>query len=458
MRFWQAISTGLFFRRRYSVGDHVDVVLCRGLESQRGRIAVAHENETYDVDLESKGATTNKHSEVGVQIPPEYLRAVGSTRAAEPMSDDEKEKLKVKVGDLYRERTSLRKQLDDLMREREALENGRAPPVKRVASKTNGACREDPAELSNGGIDSKRADAYTSKSDHVEDALVDGTTANTKDQPRDLPEAPQTRGNVEIPQARFWFGSLSCGGQPFGLNVAQALLPAPGGDPSHVDRNVTELAQLSDVDIVTIALQECTTSHDSVVAVVRRVLALDDDIADGEWCSQAVESPADSAVIAGSKAATLVVCARREVLANHGDSLRSAAAAPESGLSTVGIYVQLRDGVRAALLTAKVKLLDQDGAKSMSSLNAAVAAHFSGNALHMDWQDGQSALDVSNECEHAFFIGDLGYSYDDSGQPVKRRDLVDLVTVNNWSSLASADALKQEKAAHHVFSGKSGAR
>lgn len=456
VRFWQAISTGLFFRRRYSVGDDVDVVLCRGLESQRGRIAIAHENETYDVDLKSKGATTDKHSEVGVQIPPEYLRAVGSARVAGPLSDNEKDKLKVKVGDLYRERTTLRKQLDELLRERDALEKGQSQPAKSVDNHV--ASRDYHADVVNRGIGTKRAHADTSKSSHVEDALVDCRTADTTDQAPDPSDEPQMRANAETPQARFWFGSLSCDGQPFGLDVAQALLPDPGGDPSNADENATDLAKLNDVDIVTVALQECTTSHDSVLAVVRRVLALDDDTENGEWCSQTIESAAESTTIPGSRAATLVICARREVLANHDESLQSAAATPESGLSTVGIYVQLRDGVRAALLTAKVDLRDQDETKSVSSLNAAVAAHFAGNALHMDGQDGHSALDVSNECEHAFFIGDLGYSYDDSGQPVKRRDLVDLVTVNNWSSLASADALKREKAAHHVFSGNSGFR
>ena len=64
-RFWRAASTGLFFRRRYRPGDEVDVALCRGLETCRGVVARAHDDETYDVDLEGD------RPEVGVQIPPE---------------------------------------------------------------------------------------------------------------------------------------------------------------------------------------------------------------------------------------------------------------------------------------------------------------------------------------------------------------------------------------------------
>ena len=44
------------------------MALCRGLETCRGVVAKAHDNETYDVDLDGD------RPEVGVQIPPEYLR------------------------------------------------------------------------------------------------------------------------------------------------------------------------------------------------------------------------------------------------------------------------------------------------------------------------------------------------------------------------------------------------
>ncbi|KAH8056002.1 hypothetical protein JL722_7827 [Aureococcus anophagefferens] len=141
-RFWRQASTGLFFRRRYHVGDDVEVVLCRGLESQRGKIAKAHDNETYDVDLEGE------RPEVGVQIPPEYLRATAKNRAkmqGNLFGDDKKagdesakarrRELEGAVADMLRERDALRSRLDALARERDHVEDGlRARPPPRTPS------------------------------------------------------------------------------------------------------------------------------------------------------------------------------------------------------------------------------------------------------------------------------------------------------------------------------------
>ena len=137
-RFWRAAATGLFFRRRYKAGDAVEVALCRGLETCRGVVAKVHDNETYDVDLDGD------RPEVGVQIPPEYLRpsvqarqkAQGNLFAGthDEQSETRRRELRAAVADMLREREALRSRLDALAREREHLED-LVGGVQQVSSK-----------------------------------------------------------------------------------------------------------------------------------------------------------------------------------------------------------------------------------------------------------------------------------------------------------------------------------
>jgi hypothetical protein len=136
-RFWRAAATGLFFRRRYRAGDAVEVALCRGLETCRGVVAKAHDNETYDVDLDGD------RPEVGVQIPPEYLRpSIESRQKAQgnlfagvhdEASESRRRELRSAVADMLREREALRSRLDALTREKEHLED--VIGVQQVSSK-----------------------------------------------------------------------------------------------------------------------------------------------------------------------------------------------------------------------------------------------------------------------------------------------------------------------------------
>jgi len=139
-RFWRSAATGLFFRRSYKAGDAVEVALCRGLETCRGVVARAHENETYDVDLDGD------RPEVGVQIPPEYLRpspkareeAQGNLYAGCVSHDEQTEvrrrELRITVQDMLREREALRSRLDALAREREHLEDTVGGSKRQVSS------------------------------------------------------------------------------------------------------------------------------------------------------------------------------------------------------------------------------------------------------------------------------------------------------------------------------------
>lgn len=438
------MSAGLFFRRRYSVGDDVDVVLCKGLDSQRGRIAVVRENDTYDVNLELDGNPSKNQSEIGVQIPPEYLRPHVIGHETARCSASKQDALKATIEELYLERQSLREELETLTQAKETLESQPAQPVQ-----TNG--QGEPCDASDFSKSSEKAavktvhDTAISRRDPHADSFV-ATQAQ-----RSNPALGTTKN---LPQARCWLGSLSCGGQPFSPSIASTVLPLSAGtDGELVDSEAD--AQLDRYDVIGIALQDCTTPSKDVARIVRSTLGPDDNRMDEDWCVVDVESRLVSSA-SGAKATTMAVFSRREILLDDEHSLKAATAPSETGLSTVAVYVKLRYGARLALLSANTNFLQHNEQESILLRNAHVRAHFVGEALEEDDEGfmDQSPFDVSRQCEHAIFIGDLGYSYDVAGDDDKRNGLMELIAVSDWSALSSADALRQEKAAHHVFCGE----
>ena len=163
-KFWNAVSSGLFFRRQYALGDEVDVVLCKGLETRQGTVSFVHDNDTYDIDLDD-----GDDSEVGVNIPPEYLRPRNIHRTGFPPED--RSTLLTNIAALYKERQRLRDDLDALTKLHHK-EEVPPPPQK---------------------------------------------TPKTKKEPTPKQESRQC-----------WMGSLACGCQKFDHQLAKAVLPEDG--------------------------------------------------------------------------------------------------------------------------------------------------------------------------------------------------------------------------------------
>jgi len=130
-RFWQKAASGLLFRRCYKPGDKVLVLLCHGLNSVSGTITKVHsDDDSYDVDLQS-AADSKTSNEIGLRIPPEYLRPFDNTGGKPFQNEDEQKK---RIHDLYEERRTLQKELEALECEhRQALE--KAAEQQRVAAK-----------------------------------------------------------------------------------------------------------------------------------------------------------------------------------------------------------------------------------------------------------------------------------------------------------------------------------
>ena len=136
------------FGGRYKAGDAVEVALCRGQRRVEASWPKAHDNETYDVDLDGD------RPEVGVQIPPEYLRpSVQSRQKAQgnlfagvhdEASESRRRELRSAVADMLREREALRSRLDALTREKEHLED--VIGVQQTSQNRSGATRAPPIE------------------------------------------------------------------------------------------------------------------------------------------------------------------------------------------------------------------------------------------------------------------------------------------------------------------------
>lgn len=434
-KFWKVVSTGLFFRRRYSVGQEVEVLLCKGLDSQAGRIASVREDETYDVDLEPSSGISGNATEIGVRIPPEYLRPKVSSRNASHLDDDNKKALRATVVDLCRQRQALRDELAALTREMEALERQPLEPSNILPTLGDTATQNSSSEVKTRRL--------------LGEPTAEVSNTKAKATERSDAELESEKG---IPQARCWLGSLSCGGQPFEREIASTVLPLL----NNADIGEGVDSRLDHFDVVAVALQDCDTSSEEIADILRDVLLLDDDNKDSDWCMIAVESGLHSTFSASAKAASLTVFLRREVLFREEKSLEKASAAADSGLSTVAVYVQLRDGEKLAILSANTNSISSNKQVSMDTQNAHVNAHFSIDAMDSSEYGmfANSTLDASRGCDHALFIGDLGYSYDlESGQ-VGQDDLSRFLAVSDWAALSSADALREEQSAHRVFCGK----
>lgn len=433
-------------------------MLCKGLESQRGRISAVHQNDTYDVDLEPSRSIPKTQREVGLQIPPEYLRKNNDNLDGIAMEKSHQEALKATVADLYRQRQSLREELETLTREKEALEAEISPQND----------REQPRAV---------ADMYksTQKSRSVPPILVPDVAQNlpgagtqSHDQLDQKPSCTSTglpalslsgttqRNNSPesnksaIPLTRCWLGSLSCSGQPFSKDVAFTALPLLSGSETVLNGEMG--ANLDCYDIIAVALQDCPTSGDAVTEIISTALSFDDKFLDSDWCTASTDSQ-ESSMFAGSVATTLTVFVRREVIWDDSSGLKKAAAPLQSGLTTVAAFVTLKDGTKLAFLSANTTTTAER--ESIQARNARVVAHFAADALDhaKDACIKHTSIDISGECDHAFFIGDLGYSYEFCEDAAKRCDLVNLIAASDWASLSSADVLRQEKAEHRVFSG-----
>ena len=123
------------------------------LETCRGVVAKAHDNETYDVDLDGD------RPEVGVQIPPEYLRpsvqsnrrprATYSPGATTSSRRRRRRELRSAVADMLREREALRSRLDALTRETGTPRRRNRCPAKshKTAAAPPGPRRSNDAHL-----------------------------------------------------------------------------------------------------------------------------------------------------------------------------------------------------------------------------------------------------------------------------------------------------------------------
>ncbi|KAH8069520.1 hypothetical protein JL721_5824 [Aureococcus anophagefferens] len=410
-RFWRQASTGLFFRRRYHVGDDVEVVLCRGLESQRGKIAKAHDNETYDVDLEGE------RPEVGVQIPPEYLRATAKNRAkmqGNLFGDDKKagdesakarrRELEGAVADMLRERDALRSRLDALARERDHVEDGlRARPPPRTPSS---AAKDE----------SRRETAAAPQQARVWLGSCRGADRGRKrvrnSQLQRLISRPfSTRADAAPPDAAV-------------LDAALPLLDGAGDD----------VQRLNGFDVVAVAFR----ARPRVVGRRGRGRQRADP-GDGaeRWASVVARTSA------AAPPAVVVVLARRDALADGDGAL-----AAGGGGRSASAFAKLRSGATLAFASGAA-LADASRVAEPGEANAAAAA------MLADGGGGATSVDCCRDADHAFFLGDLGYGSDpvDAADAASRQAVAEAVKTGDWASLVGGDALKRERAAKRCSAG-----
>lgn len=432
------------------------MVLCKGLESQHGRISAVHQNETYDVDLEPNKSIPKSQREVGLQIPPEYLRKTNHSREGNTVEKNHHEALKATVSELYRQRQSLREELESLTHEKEALE-------AKIPLQNDREQLRDVADIRKGtkksrsvppisGLDVPQNSPGAAQTQNRDENPLCASRGQSVVSPADTAPQPNLHESDKnaIPVTRCWLGSLSCGGQPFAKEIAFTVLPLLPGSETVLNGEIG--ANLDCYDIIAVALQDCPTSGDAAIEIIRTALSLDDKFLDGDWCTVSTDSQTSS-MFSGAMATTLAIFVRREVISDDSSGLQKTAAPLNSGLTTVAAFVTLKDDTKLAFLSANTTTTVEG--ESIQDHNARVVAHFAADALNHakdDWNK-HSSIDISRECDHAFFIGDLGYSYEFCEDTAKRCDVINLIAANDWANLSSADVLRQQKAEHRVFSG-----
>ncbi|KAJ1454550.1 hypothetical protein M885DRAFT_521834 [Pelagophyceae sp. CCMP2097] len=395
-RFWRAAASGLFFRRRYNVGDDVEVVLCRGLHSAIGKVARLHDNETYDVDLNGSStsalAGTSSSAEVGIQIPPEYLiLREAQTKAVSGGGDSaEQEQVRAKVAALWTEREALKKELDALTQDRDRLEDDckrmQPPAEKRPRSANNVMPPPAPPQTGSQSATNASADAR-------------GTLPDQRGALPDRSEAP----------LKVWVSTWTA------ANAAAGLA-------SGLPDRATALG----FDVI--ALSMPSANYDEG-ALLDRLLGGGSNLM--TWRSLVADE------------ATLVLVARKSTVPNESlfdDSVDFFATKRGAGcVFTVGARKATRRKV--AFVCGAVDDADKEAFDSDVSMRAAAVA----DCLQ---DESRQFQDAARGADHAFFLVDGSFAVDDA-----MCDVAAALQAQDWPALAAHDAFTRDHAEGRVCAG-----